>query len=182
MKSRSVIILATLLLTSVFMPAQVTHHSGKLGVGIDGISTSPNFLFKYYLTDNFAMNYIAGLNLEFKGEDPPSGQTKVDGYDIRLGLAGLYHFNQNRVSPYVGIEAIYNIKQSAGFYEIEPDPKSILSTGLILGADYFLFDQFTLGLKQNLNFNFSLSRDIPAEETDVYINTTTQLTARYYFN
>lgn len=182
MKLKSFFVIAVLLLGSISLSAQTNHRSGKFGVGIDDISTTPNLLFKYYFTDNFAMNFIAGMNLDFQGEDAPAGQTKVDGYDLRFGLAGLYHFNLDKLSPYLGLEALYGIRQDAGFYTIEPDPKNNIKLGVFLGADYFLFDRFSLGIKQNLNFDFALSRDIPVEETDLFINTTTQLTARYYFN
>jgi outer membrane protein W len=182
MKLKSFLITAVLMVATISLSAQTNLRSGKFGVGIDDISTSPNFLFKYYLTDNFSMNFITGIDLEFPGADAPEGLTKLDGYNLRLGLAGMYHFNTDKVSPYLGLEAIYGIKQNAGYYAVEPDPKNNVMLGLILGADYFLFEKFSLGIKQNLNFDFQLSRDIPVEETDMFINTTTQFTARYYFN
>lgn len=181
MKLKSFAAVALFLIITTNLSAQNLHNGGKIGIGIDNLTSSPNFLLKYYFTDKFSMNLITGLNYEALGEDAALGQTKVDGYDLRLGLAGMYHFNFNRVSPYLGVEAIYQIKKDAGYYSIEPDPKNNFSVGLIFGADYFLFDQFSLGIKQNFNFDFSLSRDIPKEETDVLINTKTELTARFYF-
>lgn len=181
MKTKSIIFAAMLILFSTNMFSQ-TGRAGKFGVGVDDITSSPNFLFKYYVSDQFSMNLITGVNLEFLGEDAPAGSTKLDGYNLRFGLGGMYHFNLDKLSPYLGLEAIYGIKQNAGYYTVEPDPKNSVTLGLVLGADYFLFEKFSLGIKQNLNFDLQLSRDIPVEETDMLINTTTQFTARYYFN
>ncbi len=181
MKTKSIIFAAMLLFLSTNVFPQ-SGRAGKFGVGIDDITSSPNLLFRYYITDQFSMNLITGVNLEFPGEDAPQGTTKLDGYNLRFGLGGMYHFNVDKLSPYLGLEAIYGIKQNAGFYTVEPDPKNSVKLGLVLGADYFLFEKFSLGIKQNLNFDFQLSRDIPVEETDMLINTTTQFTARYYFN
>ncbi|MDY0083535.1 MAG: hypothetical protein RBR74_10165 [Ignavibacteriaceae bacterium] len=181
MKTKSIIFAAMLLFLSTNVFSQ-SGRAGKFGVGIDDITSSPNLLFRYYITDQFSMNLITGVSLEFPGEDAPQGTTKLDGYNLRFGLGGMYHFNVDKLSPYLGLEAIYGIKQNAGFYTVEPDPKNSVKLGLVLGADYFLFEKFSLGIKQNLNFDFQLSRDIPVEETDMLINTTTQFTARYYFN
>jgi len=73
------------------------------------------------------------------------------------------------------------INQDAEYCVIEPEPINNLKVGLIFGADYFLFEKFSVGIKQNLGFDFQLSRDIPKEETDVLMNTKTELTARFYF-
>jgi hypothetical protein len=53
MKLKSFLIAAVLIVATISLSAQTNSRSGKFGVGIDDISTSPNFLFKYYLTDNF---------------------------------------------------------------------------------------------------------------------------------
>ncbi len=181
MKTKSLMFAIVLIISSTNIFAQ-SGRAGKFGVGIDNISSSPNLLFKYYASDNFSMDFIVGADLKFLGEDASAGQTKVDGYNLRFGLAGSYHFNIDKLSPYLGLQAMYGINQDAGYYTLEPDPKSSLSTGLIFGADYFLFEKFSVGIKQNLGFDFQLSRDIPKEETDVLMNTKTELTARFYFN
>lgn len=180
MKVKSLIVAGVLLLAGTSIFAQ-SSRAGKFGVGLDNISSSPNLMFKYYASDNFSMDFIVGADLKFLGEDAPVGETKVDGYNLRFGLAGSYHFNIDKVSPYLGLQAMYGINQDAGYYVVEPDPKNSLKVGLIFGADYFLFEKFSVGIKQNLGFDFQLSRDIPKEETDVLMNTKTELTARFYF-
>ncbi|MEW6508875.1 MAG: hypothetical protein AB1432_14130 [Bacteroidota bacterium] len=180
MKTKSIIFVLVLLIIGTNSYAQASR-VGKFGVGLDNISSSPNLMFKYYASDNFSLDFIAGADLKFLGDDAPLGQSKVDGYNLRFGLEGSYHFNVDKVSPYLGLQAMYGINQDAGYYTIEPDPKNSLKLGLILGADYFLSEKFSVGIKQNLGFDFQLSRDIPKEETDVLMNTKTELTARFYF-
>lgn len=180
MKAKSLIVALVLLLTGTSIFAQ-SGRANKFGVGLENISSSPNLMFKYYASDNFSMDFILGADLKFLGADAPVGQTKVDGYNLRFGLAGSYYFNVDKVSPYLGLQAMLGIKQDAGYYDVEPDPKNNLMIGLIFGADYFLVEKFSVGIKQNLGFDFQLSRDIPKEETDVLMNTKTELTARFYF-
>lgn len=157
------------------------NRTGKFGLGIDGIS-SPNLAVKYFFKNNIAMEVTAGFNLYSPGGDEFADQTKVTGTDIRFGLAFLYHFMGNNFVPYLGIDGLFESNKSGGFYVHEPDAKNSVQTNLIVGGEYFIAKQFSIGLKEKLGFDFQLSRDIPKEETEFRMNTNTIITARYYFN
>ena len=60
-------------------------HSGKIGLGLDGITGSPNLLLKYFFNNQFAMQAIVGLDLDVPGGSTPQNYTKVTGMTIRGG-------------------------------------------------------------------------------------------------
>jgi outer membrane protein W len=154
---------------------------GKIGLGLDG-TNSPNLAIKYFFNNNIAMEVLAGFNLFSPGGDAAVGQTKVTGSDIRAGLALLYHFSGSEFVPYVGVDVMYETNKSGGFYTTEPDAKNSVIANLMVGGEYFPAKQFSVGIKEKLGVNVQLSRDIPKEESDLYLKTATELTLRYYFN
>jgi hypothetical protein len=178
---------AFLIITIVMMTAigysQDFPGKGKLGLGIDGINTSPNFLLKYFLSDKVAGQVIVGTDMDFPGGDDVAGKTKVNGTTFRGGLSVVYHFTKTRISPYLGVEGIYQYKKESGYYDIgyEPDAKSSLTTGIIFGGEFFIDKKFSLGIKESINTEIGFKRDIPVENSDFKIGTNTVLTARYYF-
>lgn len=157
-----------------------TDRNRKIGLGIDGVN-SPNLAAKYFITNNVALEVTAGFNLFSPGGDALAGQTKVTGSDIRAGLACLYHFEGTDFVPYIGIDGMFETNKTGGFYVVEPDPKNSLQANFILGCEYFIAKHFSIGLKEKLGVEFQLSRDIPKEETDFLMNTSSTITARYYF-
>jgi|GEM_PF-1142335 hypothetical protein len=157
-------------------------HSGKIGVGIDGITGSPNMLLKYFFNNQLAMEMIVGLEVYVPGGSPPTGSTKVTGITLRGGLGVLFHLTQDPVSFYVGAEGIFESAKSGGFYVTVPDPKnSVIGSG-IFGAEYFFNERFTIGIKQALGVTVSFKRNQPKESTDINLNTSTLVTGRFYFN
>lgn len=179
---------ALTLLSAPFLPtnalAQDTPFlfAGKTGVGVDGFSGSSNWLVHYFLSDRFAGELTLGYNSVMPGADAPTGTHKVNGSDIRVGVAGLYYFLVDRMAPYVGAHVLYGIHKDSGFVVDEPDSKNSLLIGAILGADYFLHDRFSLGLRVDLDFSQSLKRDKPKEPTDSRLDTSGLMTARFYFH
>jgi len=171
----------SLILVMVSVSSAQVDKVGKFALGIDGVN-SPNLAFKYFVSNNAALELIAGLNIYSPGGDAPTGTTKVTGSDIRAGLAFLYHFNTGDFTPYIGVDGIFKTNTAGGFFAVEDDAKNSIDAGLIVGGEYFLAKQFSIGIKERLGFDFQLSRDIPKEETDLLINTSTIVTARYYFN
>jgi len=183
-----------LLLAAVFVSLHSTYaqdslrakpaylHSGKIGLGLDGITGSPNLMLKYFFNNQLAMQVIVGLDLDVPGGSAPSGSTKVTGMTIRGGLSILYHLTQDQVSPYVGVEGIYQYEKTGGFFLITIDPKSSFIGGGVLGAEFFINERFTLGIKHNLGMSVQLKRDLPKEETTIKFNTSTLVTGRFYFN
>jgi hypothetical protein len=157
-------------------------HAGKVGVGIDGISGSPDLLLKYFLSNQIAGQLILGVDLEFPGGDPLPGQAKVTGIDLRGGVGLVFHLSQSQVSPYVGIEGIFESRKEGGFYTRQPDTKKIVTARALFGAEYYFNESISLGIKQALGGDFFLKRDVPKEETDVRFSTSTLLTGRFYFN
>jgi hypothetical protein len=125
---------------------------------------------------------IAGFELDSRGGTAPLGQTKVTGTTIRGGISILYHLMQTQVSPYVGAEGVFQTRKNAGFFATEPDSKKSFVAGGVLGAEYFMNEKFTLGIKHVLGLEVQLSRDVPPEETDVKLATSTVVTGRFYFN
>ncbi len=186
-KSLILMVMYTLLLQ--YSPAQDSSrtkpaylHAGKIGLGIDGITGSPNLLMKYFFNNQFAIQVIAGCDLDMPGGTAPTGTTKVNGITFRGGLSLIVHLTQDRVSPYVGFEGILQSAKSAGFFTVIPDPKNSIIASGVLGAEFFLDERFTLGIKHNLGIEVQLKRDTPKEESDIHFNTSTLVTGRFYFN
>jgi outer membrane protein W len=172
------IVLTTVLTVASF--AQ-TDKAGKFGIGIDDVN-SPNLAVKYFFSDKVASEFLVGFNLYSPGGDAPAGYTKVTGTDFRVGLSLLYHFSAGDFSPYVGVDGLFETNKTGGFYSIEPDAKNSVQANLVIGGEYFIAKQFSVGLKEKLGVDIKLSRDVPKEETDLYMNTSTVVTARFYFN
>ncbi len=157
-------------------------HAGKIGLGIDGITGSPNLLLKYFFNNQVAGQIIAGFEVHSPGGNAPTGQTKVTGTTFRGGFSLLYHLTQDQVSPYIGVEGVFQTAKAAGFYVLKPDPKNSIIGGAVFGAEYFFNEKFTLGIKQSLGLDLQLKRDIPKEARDITFNTATLVTGRFYFN
>jgi outer membrane protein W len=183
-------ILATLLILIAIVPVSFSQDSnpsiqpartGKIGLGLDGV-TSPNLAIKYFFNNKIAMEVSAGYNLYSPGGDAAVGQTKVTGSDVRAGLALLYNFPGTDFVPYLGVDVMYESNKTGGFYTIEPDAKNSVNAGILVGGEYFIGKQFSVGMKEKIGVDAQLSRDIPKEETDITLNTATELTFRYYFN
>ncbi|MEJ5350869.1 MAG: outer membrane beta-barrel protein [Melioribacteraceae bacterium] len=179
MKKLTYFFAVALLLASTSLFAQDSNQ-GKFGLGIDGVD-SPNLLAKYYVSDEFATEFMLGFDIYSPGGDAPRGQTKVTGTAFRVGLDGLYNFKVGKVTPYIGAEVLYQNMKEGGFFAVEPDAKSELFANLVLGAEYFIDNHFSFGIKHRIGADIKFSRDIPKEETDTYFKTSTQLTARFYF-
>jgi hypothetical protein len=175
------LIVIALVLFAATSLAQSPIHAGKVGIGIDGV-TSPNLLLKYFFNNQLAGQVIIGAEVDSPGGDAPLGQTKVTGTTFRGGISLLYHLLQAQVSPYIGVEGVFQSAQAAGFYVQEPDRKSSVQGGVVLGGEYFIHDQFTLGIRQLLGLDVQLKRDNPTEETRVRFATSTDVTGRFYFN
>ncbi|MDP4116974.1 MAG: hypothetical protein Q8903_12615 [Bacteroidota bacterium] len=179
MKKFSLSILAILLFATI--TSAQTAYQGKVGIGIDGVN-SPNLALKYCFSDKVSSEFILGLGVYSPGGDASVGQTKVTGTDFRIGASVLYNLTQGDFIPYVGVEALYETNKSGGFYVKEPDAKNSVHASLVLGGEYFIAKQFSLGLKEKIGADIQLKRDVPKEETDFYLNTATVVTARFYFN
>jgi hypothetical protein len=157
-------------------------HTGKIGLGLDGITGSPNLLMKYFVNNQLAVQIIVGVDVDQPGGDAAQGQTKRTGVDIRGGVGILFHLTQEQLSPYLGVEALFQQSRTAGFFTTVPDPKNSVIAGGIFGAEFFLNERFTVGVKQNLGVAIGLKRDAPKEETSLRFSTSTLMTGRYYFN
>ena len=157
-------------------------HSGKIGLGIDGIIGSPNLLMKYFFNNQFAMQVIGGFDLDMPGGTAPTGATKVNGMILRGGLSLLIHLTQDRLSPYIGVEGIFQYEKEGGFFVAAPDPKNTIVAGGVVGGEFFIDERFTLGIKQSLGAEVELKRDVPKEETNIKFSTSTVVTGRFFFN
>ena len=157
-------------------------HSGKIGLGIDGITGSPNILMKYFFNNQFAMQILVGVDIDIPGGVTLSGFTKVNGVTLRGGFSLLLHLTQDQVSPYVGVEGVFQRAQSGGFYIDVPDPKNSFFASALVGGEFFINERFTIGIKGNLGVNVLLKRDTPSEDTDIKFATSTLVTGRFYFN
>lgn len=157
-------------------------HSGKIGVGIDGLTGSPNLLMKYFANNQLALQVIVGLDIDQPGGSAPLGTTKVTGLAVRGGLSLLVHLMQNQVSPYVGLEGMFQYVKQGGFYTTVNDPKNSVLGSILFGGECFINERFTVGIRQSIGVDVQLKRDIPHEETDITIATSTLISGRFYFN
>ena len=131
MKRACVLVLLMLILSTTIALSQLTLaignanlHPVKIGLGVDGISGSPNLLVKVFLSKEVAAQVIVGVSIDSPGGSAPAGFTKVTGTELRGGLSLLYHLTNDQVSPYVGAEAIFQTAKNAGFFATEPDAKN----------------------------------------------------------
>jgi hypothetical protein len=157
-------------------------HAGKIGIGLDGITGSSNLMMKYFFNNQLALQVILGANVYQPGGDAAQGQTKRTGLDLRGGLSVLFHLSQEQLSPYLGVEGIFQQSRSAGFFTTVPDPANAVFASGVFGAEFFLSEKFTCGLRQGLGVKIALKRDVPKEESNLWFDTSTLLTARFYFN
>lgn len=185
---KTLILISTLCIISTVGFAQISLnigpnlHAGKTGLGLDGITGSPNLLLKYFFNNQLAGQVILGFDLDSPGGDAPAGAKKVTGTTFRGGLALLYHLTQDQVSPYLGVEGLFQSAQSGGFYANEPDRKNSVIVAAVLGGEYFMNEKFSLGIKHSLGGEIRMKRDRPKEETDLRFSTSTLVTGRFYFN
>lgn len=161
-------------------PAPTTYlASGKTGFGIDGV-TSPNFIFRYHFDRSISMEVLAGFGYEQPEGTAGVGEQEVNGLDYRAGIFVLYHLTSGPLVPYVGGGGVFHSSRSAGFYAQKPDPTNSIQAGAIFGADYFLHQQFALGVKQFLGVDIRLKRDVPPADGTIAFGTGTWFTARYF--
>jgi hypothetical protein len=157
-------------------------HAGKTGLGIDGITGSPDIILKYFFNNQLAAQLIVGAAYDIPGGSAPNGLTKVNGLTLRGGISIIYHLNQDPLTPYVGMEGIFQRATVAGFYAVEPDPRNTMFVRALFGGEYFLFTRFSLGIRQSIGAEVRLSRSFPNEEQEIILSTGTAFTGRYYFN
>ena len=181
---KALLTLVILLMTTVGF-SQSLPKAGTIGLGIDGITGSPDILMKVFLADRIAGQVMVGAKYDIQGGDEPLGQTKENGYELRGGLGIYYHFTNTKVSPYIGIEGLYQASKEKGFYVTKPDTKSSVIAAAAFGAEYFLDKQFSVGIKESVGSQFDFKRDIgpdgQKENSSTKIYTNTVLTARFYF-
>lgn len=108
------------------------------------------------------------------------------GTDIGFALAPRFYFQKKTISPYVGIRvgAIINIPYSypIPFLSEEEDSTYDFLGGLAFGGEYFVGDQFSLGVEMQAN----LTKSDPQSNRfgnpgKININTGTMLSATIYF-
>jgi hypothetical protein len=156
--------------------------SGKVGLGIDGITGSPDVILKYFFNNQLALQVVAGFAMDVRGGSAPPNTTKITGLTLRGGASLLFHLTQEQVSPYAGVEAVFQHDKPGGFFAVVPDPKNSVIASGVLGGEFFLNERFTFGIKQAVGAQIGLKRDVPPEETDIRIATSTHVTGRFYFN
>ncbi len=157
-------------------------HSGKIGLGIDGISGSPDIILKYFFNNQLAGELIAGASYDIPGGSAPTGLMKANGLTVRGGVSILYHLSQDPLTPYIGFEGLFQRVTSSGFFAVEPDARNTVFVRALAGGEYFLFSQFSLGIRQSIGGEVRLSRSFPKEEQEIILSTATVFTGRYYFN
>lgn len=164
--------------------ASAVLHKGKIGLGLDGIAGSSDYLLKYFLTDALAAQLMVGYNAQWLGGDAATGTEKVNGSDMRIGVGAVHHMMFDRVSPYMGARVAYRSQRNAGFAATgaAPDSKNSLVFGIVVGAEAFLLDRFSLGVQAGLDMDIAMKRSKPPEASATTLGTSTLFTARYYFN
>jgi hypothetical protein len=102
--------------------------------------------------------------------------------DLGIGLEARKYFKVEKLSPYAGIKvgALFNFPSSKN--EIDTENKTDILAGLAFGAEYFLDDNFSLGIEAQGNFTKS---DVGSYRFGnpgrINFNTGTMLSATVYF-
>jgi hypothetical protein len=156
-------------------------YPGKIGFGIDGVD-SPNLMVKWFLSDVFALEIVAGADVSMQGGSAPAGTVKVNGVDVRGGLGMMFHLAPDRIAPYVGLQTVFLASREGGFLPSAPDFRNGLDAGLVAGLEFYMNQQFSMGLKQTAGVRMLFPRSRPNDDLDVGIFTRTRLTVRIYFN
>lgn len=151
--------------------------AGKTGIGVDGITGSPNVLVKYFFNSRLAGQLIAGVEINAPGGDTPAGMVKVTGLVLRGGFGLVYHLTSDQVSPYVGAEVVYHRARPGGYFTTEPDAVNSLLASAVFGGEYFVIERFSLGLKIGVGLDTELKKN-----SDKRVATSTVVTGRVYFN
>jgi hypothetical protein len=188
MTIRALLLICCLALAAGIATAQISLnlgpnlHAGKIGIGLDGITGSPNLLMKFFFTEQLAGELLVGAAIDFQEGDAPAGFVKVTGTTLRAGAGVMYHFLKEQVSPYAGLEVFFQRERERGIYPHDPDGRHTVIAALVLGGEYFMNERFSLGIKERLGAEFGLKRDYPAEDATTRLATETLVTGRMYFN
>ena len=180
MKKLLVTIVLGIMILSITAPAQ-NLKKGKFGLGIDGVESTTRFAAKYYLTDEFAMEAIGWFDMNSPNTETPAGQQKFDGVNYVIGLDALYHFDMEKFSPYLGVEALFNSDKPGGFFIAEPGVRNDLQVGIVLGVEYFISNSFSIGVKEKIDTEFRLSNKSAYQNSSRHIGTKGEITGRFYF-
>lgn len=179
-----VLIVAIFILPALLIAQTPSTKSGKFGIGIDGFGSNMNYVVKVFVSDDVALEGIGQLSITDTGKEPGAGEKDVTGYRYGIGLNILYHWNtSSNGTPFVGIGGMWIGEKKGGIINVEEDEKDWLDFSAILGGEYFLSTNFSLGVKAEGVISLGLSRDVPANETGTDLNlfTRTNVTARFYF-
>lgn len=104
------------------------------------------------------------------------------GTDISIGLAPRFYLKNEKLAPYFGLKAgtIINIPSSDNTIDTENIFDFI--GGLAFGAEYFIGDNFSLGVEAQGNFTKSDVSSFRFGNPDGFnINTATMVSATVYF-
>ncbi len=104
------------------------------------------------------------------------------GTDLILGLAPRFYFKNENLAPYFGLKfgAVINFPSTDN--TANEDNKVDIIAGLALGAEYFIADQFSVGIEAQGNFTKSADESSRfGNPGGLNFNTGTLITATIYF-
>ena len=177
MKFLIIPILFLVFISSIFPQEK---REGKIGVGLDGVNTS-NMILKYFNSDEVAYELILGMDFYKIGSDSAEKQHNEKGKEFTSGVSVLYHFSESAFSPLFGLEGLYHFRDQIFNYDNKESAKHSFKCGVILGGEYFMAKQFSIGIKEKIYFGFGLPES-KSEGSDLRCKTYSCVTARFYFN
>jgi hypothetical protein len=104
------------------------------------------------------------------------------GTDFSVGLASRFYFKHEKLSPYFGLKIGTSINIPSSESVIDKTSKFDLIGGLAFGAEYFIDDNFSLGVEAQGNFTKSdEDSDRFGNPGGLNFNTATMISATIYF-
>ena len=104
------------------------------------------------------------------------------GTDFSIGLAPRFYFKNEKLSPYFGLKLGTAINIPSSDNTIDEETKWDILGGVAFGAEYFLGDNFSVGVEAQGNFTKSDKNSNRFGNPDgLNFNTATMISATIYF-
>ncbi len=157
-----------LILTTTLANAQESKR-----IGISGSIQDNQFgiLVPIWYSDNFVLAPAFELKL-----------AENIGTDVAIAVVPRYYFKKDIVSPYIGLKIGAFISKATKTNQVDPDTKLDLLIGIAYGGEYFISDNFSLGVELQGNLTKSdKSSNRFGNPGNLNFNTATMISATLYF-
>jgi hypothetical protein len=157
----------------VFLFSNSLFSQTKRKIGLSGSIQSSQFgiSLPIWLSEKFVL--APAFDFEF---------VEKVGTDLSIGLAPRFYLKNDKLAPYFGLKLGMAINIPSSNNTIDTKTKFDIMGGLAFGAEYFIGDNFSLGVEAQGNFTKSDKNSNRFGNPDgLNFNTATMLSATIYF-